>query len=142
MIPALSIEKNANKGGTTTILNTEDVCEALNRRPQDIAKYFSGRLGQWVRVQNGRLTLRGINIQLETIQNLLSKYIKLYVLCSVCGNSETIPSYGGTLTCKSCGYTSSLVNGEKYLVRTREYIRNYGSYADRLLVDPDTGTPR
>ena len=106
-MPAVTTTLQRKSGGTTVVDNTADICESLRRDAKIIAKFLSKDLGRPVQVKNSCWIMHG-DVSTQTIQDAVFAYIKIYVLCGVCGNPETVMS-PKKLTCKSCGNETKLL---------------------------------
>eukprot|EP01125_Pyxidicula_operculata_P003122 TRINITY_DN1337_c0_g1_i1.p1 TRINITY_DN1337_c0_g1~~TRINITY_DN1337_c0_g1_i1.p1 ORF type:complete len:327 (+),score=46.32 TRINITY_DN1337_c0_g1_i1:24-1004(+) len=98
----------------TIIENLSVVAKDLERPAVDIMKYFGFSLSSPVQIdgKNDKFSIGG-NRDLKELNDILDKYIDIYVLCQVCGNPETIMAVGKRnikLNCRACGETS--VNSE------------------------------
>jgi translation initiation factor 2 subunit 2 len=89
----LSIEPpKIGRDGTkkTIFLNFEKICKKLGREKQHITLYISTELGTTASFQDsGALVLKG-KFHPKGFENILTNYIKEYVLCGSCQSSNTI----------------------------------------------------
>ena len=106
----IKVEGKGN-GIKTIIVNLEDISKSLNRRSDIILKYFSYSLGSITEKNN---IIKGPH-KLETLNELLNKFIEKYVLCSFCSNPETIYTFENnmlTIDCTACGHIQKADNSK------------------------------
>lgn len=88
----LSLEPpNIAREGTkkTVFLNFEKICKKLKREKEHLCFYISTELGTTSSIQDsGALILKG-KFQPKGIENVLSNYVKEYVLCGTCRSPNT-----------------------------------------------------
>ncbi|RWS07574.1 eukaryotic translation initiation factor 5-like protein [Dinothrombium tinctorium] len=133
------IAKVEGKGNgiKTVIVNMVEVAKALNRPPMYPTKYFGCILGAQVNcdLKNERYIVNGAHDS-SKLQDLLDGFIQKYVLCSSCGNPETILGViqkKGIITtsCKACGHSGPLNNRDKLTTYILKYpptpVPNVGS---------------
>ena len=91
----------------TEIANLKEIVCSLKRKPDQIIKYMSQKLQCNTKDQ---ITLSGHHDVTE-IEEKLENYIEEFVLCSYCGNPETVieisPKKVVYLRCKACGESTS-----------------------------------
>ncbi len=106
----IKVEGKGN-GIKTIIVNLEDIAKAINRQPDIILKYFSYSLGTITEKNN---IIKGPH-KLETLGELLNKFIEKYVKCSFCSNPETLFTFDNnmlTLDCSACGHNQKVDNSK------------------------------
>jgi len=102
-------------GIKTRLVNIKDVAMALKRKPEDIVNFLGKELGSQtvIKVKDNLYVINGIH-DFEDIQNLIHKFIKLYVLCRECDNPETeLRVTSKNLleqNCLACGHCSKDIN--------------------------------
>ena len=94
-----------HEGTKTIVTNFGQICSALRRKPEHVAKFLFGELASSGTIEGDRLLLTRklpsgqINVKVE-------EYACLYVKCSKCGKPDTeIILEGGKsyLKCMACG---------------------------------------
>lgn len=89
----LSIEPpRIGRDGTkkTVFMNFEKICKKLRRKKEHLFFYISTELGTTCSIQDsGALVLKG-KFQPKGIENVLTNYIKEYILCGSCKSANTI----------------------------------------------------
>ena len=94
-----------HEGNTTVIRNFDRISDAVNRDPDQILKFLLSGLGTAGEREGVRVIFQG-KIPAKTIQDKLSEYIDIYVICSECGRPDThLVKQGRTLLvrCDACG---------------------------------------
>ena len=106
-------------GIKTLVVNMTKIAKALNRIPAYPIKFFGTELGTQSKIdhKNDKYMINGVHDAL-TLQELLNKFIKKYVLCTKCGNPETnmrVSRKSGLVTaeCIACGWVWNLDNNHK-----------------------------
>lgn len=105
-MPMVETTFTKKNGGTVVITNAKEIAEAIKRSLKDIAKYMSSVTGSSVRVTRSTIVLQ-CTIDVKTLQCMIFDYIKEYVLCTACGNPETVIKENQQ-GCVSCGVVISL----------------------------------
>ncbi|MCD6279863.1 translation initiation factor IF-2 subunit beta [Candidatus Micrarchaeota archaeon] len=101
-VPELRISQEGNK---TIIHNFDVVLNKLRRDPQLLSKFLSKELAVPTTIDGPRLILHA-KILRRLIEDKLNKFVKKYVICSVCGKPDTvIKEFHGVkmLICEACG---------------------------------------
>ncbi|AFH42811.1 translation initiation factor IF-2 subunit beta [Fervidicoccus fontis] len=94
-------------GNQTVIRNFREVADKLRREPELLARYFLKGLatsGNYDR-ESGTLLLNS-KLNVETLNNILNKFIESYVICPTCGRPDTVIIKKGKiwiLKCEACG---------------------------------------
>ncbi|RWS28847.1 eukaryotic translation initiation factor 5-like protein [Leptotrombidium deliense] len=123
------IAKVEGKGNgiKTVIVNMVEIAKALNRPPMYPTKYFGCVLGAQVNcdLKNERYIVNGAH-ESNKLQDLLDGFIQKYVLCSSCGNPETVLGVLQkksviTTSCKACGFSGTLNNRDKLTTYILKY---------------------
>ena len=99
------IEGSGN-GTKTVIQNLDDVARSLDRDSVEMCKFFGIELGAQARYVGvgSRAVINGIH-DTCTVQELVYKYIDIFVLCPECGNPETSYVIKNSIRkkCDACG---------------------------------------
>lgn len=93
------------EGNTTVIRNFADICDSVNREPEQVIAYLLRELGTAGNLDGKRAMLKG-KATTTLIKERIKEYIDLYVLCRECGRPDTrIVKDGRTslLECDACG---------------------------------------
>jgi len=85
-IPKISSVVEGNK---TFIVNIKDVLTVLNREANHFLKFLAGELATSVTLEGARAVFAGKHAK-STLQNLLERYVKEYVICGECGKPDTV----------------------------------------------------
>jgi len=101
-----------HEGTKTIVTNFGQICSALRRKPEHVAKFLFGELASSGVIEGDRLLLTR---KLPSIQinQKVEEYVNLYVRCSKCGKPDTeIVSEGGKsyLKCMACGLKREIQN--------------------------------
>lgn len=75
-------------GNQTIITNFKDICDALNRDLKHLSLFILHELGTAGVLEEGRAILHG-KFAKTSIDSLIERYTKMYVLCPVCGKIDT-----------------------------------------------------
>ncbi len=90
----------------TTIKNFAQLCDRIRREPRVLMRYLLRELAMPGAIdEHGSLTIYG-RVSAQTIQMLLSRFMKSYVKCPTCGSYDTILQRQGKiwiLRCLACG---------------------------------------
>jgi translation initiation factor 2 subunit 2 len=95
-------------GNKTIISNFKDIVDALNRSPKHFFHFLLHELGTAGILEEGRAVLHGKFAE-SSINSLIERYTKMYVLCPVCGKVDTELKKEGRVTlivCGACGAVS------------------------------------
>jgi len=95
-------------GSRTIISNFKDIADALNRDPKHLFHFLLHELGTAGVIEEGRAVLHG-KFAKTSIDSLIERYTKMYVLCPVCGKVDTELKKEGRITmivCGACGAVS------------------------------------
>jgi len=95
-------------GSRTIITNFKDISDALNREPKHLFLFLLHELGTAGVLEEGRAVLHG-KFAKSSIDSLVERYTKMYVLCPVCGKVDTELKKEGRITlivCGACGAVS------------------------------------
>lgn len=110
-MPAIETSFMNKNGGTTVISNIETIAKSLKRSPNELCKYLNKKMACNGRIIKGKGMMIVGSWDKEELQNKLTNYIKLYILCYSCDNPETIIEIKKTksiMTCSACGKTNEL----------------------------------
>jgi translation initiation factor 2 subunit 2 len=98
------------EGNRTIIKNYKDIAEVLNRDPQHLLKYLMRELATSGIVEGQRAVFQG-KFTSKSLDDLISRYTKTYVLCSECGKPDTHIEKQDRfqyLVCEACGAKASI----------------------------------
>ena len=93
----------------THVKNINAIAKSLNRSVEFILKFISLKLS--IQVNLKKQYLNG-TISKNAIQDLINKFVTMYVICDVCGNPETI-IIDDYLECKACGGKTEVNTSDK-----------------------------
>lgn len=102
--------RSAIEGNKTIIINLREILERLNRSESHFLKYMAGELATSVTVEGARAVFAGKHAKI-TLQNLLQRYVKEYVICNECKKPDTILITEDRITykkCEACGASSAV----------------------------------
>merc|ERR1711935_369393 len=110
-MPAI-VAKVEGNGIKTVIVNMVDIARALNREAIYPTKFFGIELGAQTHIDavNERFIVNGSHDEIK-LQEILDAYIKKFVLCQACANSETrlqVKKSSIFEICQACGYKGEL----------------------------------
>ena len=103
-LPRLVVERVGNK---TIIRNFKQIADVMRRDPRIIMRYLLRELGASGNYdeENGMLTIN-VKVSTATLNNLLQRFVKTYVICPTCGAPDTRLEKRGkawVLVCEACG---------------------------------------
>lgn len=76
------------EGNKTIVKNFMEIASYLNRDPKHILKFMGKDMGAAWRLEGQRAVFVG-KFGSMTINKKIEKYVKLYVICPVCGKPDT-----------------------------------------------------
>ncbi len=76
------------EGNKTFIVNIRDVLETINRDGNHFLKFMAGELATSATMEGTRAVFAGKHAKV-TLQTLLERYVKEYVICGECGKPDT-----------------------------------------------------
>jgi translation initiation factor 2 subunit 2 len=98
-------------GGKTIIQNFRDIAHVLNREEELLRRYFMKELNVPGFINEaGQLELRG-KFSASAINQLLERFVQVYVRCSTCGSVHTRLIKKGKifiLKCDACGAETTI----------------------------------
>ena len=97
-------------GNRTVLLNFKVICDRLRRSQSSVLRFLSGGLGTSGMIDGSRVVFKG-RFRAGSIEQLIDRYIRYFVLCPVCGKPDTRIVKEGRfrfLVCDACGAKSSL----------------------------------
>jgi len=97
-------------GMRTVLTNFKDICDAMNRDPRHVLKFFSGEMATAATMQGNRAIFQG-KFGYETFERLIERYVKEFVVCPVCTRPDTKIFKEKRflfLVCEACGARSSI----------------------------------
>jgi translation initiation factor 5 len=120
------IEGKGN-GIKTVIVNMSEIAKAINRKPSYPTKFFGVECGAQTQMdeKNDRYIVNGVH-EPSKLQELMYNFIQKYVLCSSCGNPETVLSVKNKKSgivgyrCKACGHNGEVISSHRltqYIVK-------------------------
>ncbi len=115
----ISVTGKGNKQ-RTSLINMDDICVAIDRSLSEVIKYYCYELGTSYKLVEGRHTLKG-EFNIDTLDNVLHKYIQIFVLCKDCDLPSTFYKVRKTnikKVCSACGCVEKLYPDHKLV----EYI--------------------
>lgn len=92
-------------GAKTVIYNFKEMAEKLNRNPNHMLKFMVRELATSGSLEDSRASLQG-RFTKESLDELVVKYVKAYVLCASCNKPDTKLVREERLTfivCEVCG---------------------------------------
>lgn len=98
------------EGNRTIIKNYKDITLVLNRDPQHLLKYLMRELATSGVIEGQRAVFQG-KFTSKSLDDLISRYTKTYVLCSECGKPDTHIEKQDRfqfLVCEACGAKASV----------------------------------
>ena len=103
-LPRLAIERVGTK---TMIRNFRQLTDVMRREPRILMRYLLKELGTSGNYddESGILTINA-KVSSVTLNNLMSRFVKTYVLCPTCGAPDTRLEKRGKawiLICEACG---------------------------------------
>jgi len=73
----------------TFIRNYKEICNRLRRKSEDVQKFFNDELCAKTSIDSKGMLIISGRFRQNGIQNIVSNYIKMYVLCKECNASDT-----------------------------------------------------
>ncbi|MEB3825257.1 MAG: translation initiation factor IF-2 subunit beta [Desulfurococcales archaeon] len=94
-------------GSQTVIRNFRDIADKLRRNPEILSRYFLRELATAGNYdpESGILKVN-IRVSSKSLNLLLDKFVKSYVICPTCGRPDTVLVKKGKtwiLVCEACG---------------------------------------
>ena len=97
-------------GMRTILANFKEICDALNREPRHVLKFFSGEMATAATMQETRANFQG-RFGRDTFERLIGRYVKEFVVCPICKRPDTKIVKERRflfLICEACGAKSSV----------------------------------
>jgi len=97
-------------GRKTFILNFKQICDIVNREPRVLLRFLLKELAAPGEIQENAAVIQG-EFRIRTINVLIQRFVRDYVICPVCGSPDTILRKEKKvmfLKCMACGATSSV----------------------------------
>jgi len=94
----------------TIIHNFKGIAETLNRPPQHLLKFLAKEMATAGVIDDERAIFQG-KFENETLQHLVERYTKEYVICPICKRPDTKivkEKRLWFLICEACGAKSSI----------------------------------
>ena len=106
-MPCVLTKIEGSGNGTKTLIpNLDDIARSLDRDSVEMCKFFGIELGAQARYveRDSRTVINGIH-STGAVQELVYKYIDMFVLCPECGNPETSYTIKNSIRkkCDACG---------------------------------------
>lgn len=102
--------KTSREGKKTIFKNYKEIADYLQREPKHLLKFLGKELGAAWRKEGGSMAFIG-RFSPQDFNERIEKYVKLYILCPVCGKPDTeltrvdrVP----VLKCLACGAKNSV----------------------------------
>ena len=77
------------EGNKTFLVNVKEILAVMNREENHFLKFMAGELATSVTMEGVRAVFAGKHASI-TLQNLLERYVKEYVICGECGKPDTV----------------------------------------------------
>ncbi len=109
--------KNENK--KTYIINFLEVCESINREPEELKRFISNELQMSTSIKGtGYLKINGILKNPKIIETLVRNFVVEYVMCKTCRSckTKTEKESGGRIIymiCNACGCKKAIQFNQK-----------------------------
>ena len=106
-MPGVLTKIEGSGNGTKTVIpNLNEIARSLDRDSVEMCKFFGIELGAQARYveRDSRAVINGMH-DTSTVQEIVYKYIDMFVLCPECGNPETSYVIKNSIrkTCAACG---------------------------------------
>lgn len=104
-----------HEGIYTIFVNIADIAKSLDRTIDTIATFLRSELGSAIKVKDNKLFIHGKHTQVM-LQQLITKFVQQFVLCSKCDNPETTyvkVKKRVDMVCASCGHHQELDDTHK-----------------------------
>jgi len=103
-LPRVAVERVGSK---TIIRNFKQLCDVTRREPRILMRYLLKELGAAGSYDedSGMLTIN-VRVSAATLNKLLERFVKTYVICPTCGAPDTRLERRGKawiLICEACG---------------------------------------
>lgn len=89
------------EGNRTFLVNIKEVLAVMNREENHFLKFMAGELATSVTMEGTRAVFAGKHAR-STLQNLLERYVKEYVICGECQKPDTILRTENRILIKRC----------------------------------------
>lgn len=97
-------------GMRTIVHNFKEIAETLNRPPQHLLKFLAKEMATAGVIDDERAIFQG-KFEKETLQHLVERYTREYVICPICKRPDTKivkEKRLWFLVCEACGAKSSI----------------------------------
>ncbi len=84
----IPIIRSVVEGNKTFIVNIREILETINREENHFLKFMAGELATSVTMEGARAVFAGKHARV-TLQSLLERYVKEYVICNECSKPDT-----------------------------------------------------
>ena len=98
------------EGNKTFVINLRDILEIINRSENHFLKFLAGELATSVTVEGHRAVFAGKHAKV-TLQTLLERYTKEFVICNECTKPDTVLEPRDRIlwkVCHACGAKSAV----------------------------------
>jgi translation initiation factor 2 subunit 2 len=124
------------EGATTVLRNFADICDAINRDPQQVFAFLLKELGTAGSLEDRRVLFKG-RLSEDQINSRIRAYVEEYVLCAECNRPDThIVKEGriAILHCDACGARRAL-RAVKKATRAEEAVLQEGKVYELMIQD-------
>lgn len=97
-------------GMRTVLHNYKEICDALNRDPRHMLKFFAKEMATAGTIDGARAVFQG-KFRRDTFERLIKRYVDYFVVCPVCKRPDTKivkEKRLSFLICDACGARSSV----------------------------------
>lgn len=102
--------KGIIQGKNTILTNIKEISENLRRPLEHLAKFLQKELAVQGRIENERFILKS-RLNSNRVNEKINEYIKLFVICPVCGKPDTeikVDKGAKIKHCLACGANSPI----------------------------------
>jgi translation initiation factor 2 subunit 2 len=124
------------EGKTTILRNFEDICQRINRDPNQVLTYLLRELGTAGAMEGRRVVFKG-RVTPQQVADRLGSYVETYVLCSECDRPDTRlvkEDRVHMLECDACGARRP-VKAIKKAPRQEEKVLEEGKVYEVMIQD-------
>jgi translation initiation factor 2 subunit 2 len=124
------------EGKTTILRNFIDICEVINRSPDQVLAYLLREIGTAGVLEDRRVVFKG-KVTATQVQDRIQGYVDNYVLCTECNRPDTRLVKEGRvaiLECDACGARRS-VRAIKKQAKVEEVALEEGKVYELMIQD-------
>lgn len=124
------------EGATTVLRNFADICDTINRDPQQVFAYLLRELGTMGSLDQRRALFKG-RLSADQINDRVHSYVEEYVICSECGRPDTHlikEDRIAILRCDACGAHRPL-KVVKRVAKAEEPLLQEGKVVEAMIQD-------